>query len=512
MEVTALISFRAIASLSALLLLLGSCASAQLALEEENPTEVPESQEVRTVEIPSTPENSRHGYLLDDDRIPSISSCAEWNKFWDGAGPAASFAIAEKYPELEGLEVSTQIYLKNESLDPDQNGILCYDDSGLTEALPQDVNDPAKRLETDECKLRGHELGVGFPRPRGFLPSDGVVSAVMLFVEFQNVKVSEDIQEEARSYYEEFSNFMTVQSGGRQSWKFTVPNQVFSIDKNSSVYGADFSDPNFGNPDFTQYFRDAVRAADPFVDFSQFDVVYVIPPKQIGSSISYGPAFPRLYSGDITSDEGSIRAGATAGNDSRLGKNSEPWEWLAHETGHLYGLQHPLNEQGITDEFGRASASNVSLELWDLMTWMRSPSPDFWGWSRFWIGWLSDAQVYCTSKDLLADGLTIHLTFSDREQLPDEVSFVVIPLSSTRAIALESRNLYLDKRLLVEEVNIDRGEREGQIQIVPANDNKVEGWLDGSLSLGESLVHEGFEFKVTAESNVGVVVHISPAT
>lgn len=468
------------------------------------------SLRVNGVDIPQPPENSQHGYLVEDNRIPSITNCTEWKDFWDGRGPAASFAIAAQYPELEGLEVSTQIYLKNMHLDPDQNGVVCYDDLGITEILPKNINDSSKRVSTETCKLKSDQLGAGFPRPSGFLPPDGTVSAVMLFVEFKDVKVTEDIQVEARSYYQEFTEFMKRQSGGRQTWEFVVPEMVFSIDKESKVYRADFSNPNFGNPDFRQYFQDAVRAADPYVDFSQFDVVYVIPPREIGSSISYGPSFPRLDSGYITSDEGSILAGATAGNDSRLGANSEPWVWLAHETGHLYGLQHPLNEKGLTDVFGRSSGPNGSLELWDLMTWMRTPSPDFWAWSRFWIGWLSDEQVYCTSMDSLTSGVQIHLMFSDREQVGEQISYVVIPLSETRAVALEARNLSREGRLLVQEIDVEKGEREGQIRVIPANQRTIEGWLDGSASVGEKLHYEGLVFEVIGETELGLIVEVKP--
>ena len=514
MKAFSMSKFRVFSSLSVIVLFLAACASQEAPVPvevEESRPQVATPVESREIVIPNPPENSAHGYLLEDDRIPTLSTCEEWAEFWVGSGPAVSFAVAEKYPNVENLEVSTQIYLKNKNLDPDENGIICFEEIGLLESLPENVNDQSRRLATEECKLRSNELGAGFPRPAGYLPADGTISAVMLFVEFTNVKITESIEDEARSYYEKFSEFIDLQSGGRQKWEFTVPDRVFSINKSSEVYGTDSTKPNFGSPNFRQYFQDAVSAADPFVDFSEFDVVYVIPPKSIGNSIGYGPSFPNLSNGYITSDEGSIRAGATAGNDSRLGNNSEPWAWLAHETGHLYGLLHPLDEQGVTDEFGRMSASDVSLELWDLMTWMRSPSPDLWGWSKFWIGWLSDTQVYCASKASIGESVKIHLTFSDREQLVDEISFVVIPLTSTKAIAIEARNLSLETRTLVQEINVNRGEREGQIQIVPANERKVEGWLDGALAVGESAAHEGLKITVLGQTKDGVVIEISGA-
>lgn len=508
-------SGKVVALCLSLVFLLGACASnnpAPVAGEGADTSQALPETEPR---IPHPPENSDHGYLVEDSRIPTIATCAEWREFWVFSGPAVSFDVAAQFPDLVDLAVSTEIYLKNRQLDPDKNGVICLEEAParvVNDQLPANVNDASKRTSTDVCELQGPGLGVGFPRPEDFLPSEGLISAVMLFVEFTNVKIDEDIHQEAQSYYEEFSEFINRQSGGRQQWSFTVPDEIFSIDKNSSEYRADFTDPNFGNPDFASYLQDAIDAADKSVDFSRFDVVYVIPPKNIGSSISYGPAFPRLgLGGEFTSDEGPIQAAATAGNDSRLGNNSEPWVWLAHETGHLYGLSHPLDERDNTDEFGRGRPDATLPELYDLMTWMRSPSPDFWAWSKFWLGWLTGQQVYCTTASLLEDPTPIHLNFNDRPQRDEEVVMVAIPHSSTTATVVEARNLGGETRTLVYSVDTTRQDREGQIKVVAANQDRIDGWLDGGLRVGESLEHNGLIFSVRQDTSWGVLVEVSQA-
>lgn len=77
------------------------------------------------VEIPPTPENSNHGYLLEDDRIPRLFNCDEWDGFWVGLGPAISFKVVETIGDPR-IAVSTQIYLKNKHLDENQDGVICY--------------------------------------------------------------------------------------------------------------------------------------------------------------------------------------------------------------------------------------------------------------------------------------------------------------------------------------------------------------------------------------------------
>jgi hypothetical protein len=75
--------------------------------------------------VPSQDENSDHGYLLADSRIPRLATCDEWVNFWITEGPAVSFEVASVYDE-PNMAVSTQIYLKNKHLDKDKDGVLCF--------------------------------------------------------------------------------------------------------------------------------------------------------------------------------------------------------------------------------------------------------------------------------------------------------------------------------------------------------------------------------------------------
>lgn len=77
------------------------------------------------VEAPVFGENSDHDYLLDDNRIPRLDTCAEWDEFWVYEGPAVSFEVASRYDEPM-LAVSTQIYKKNLHLDSDSDGVICF--------------------------------------------------------------------------------------------------------------------------------------------------------------------------------------------------------------------------------------------------------------------------------------------------------------------------------------------------------------------------------------------------
>lgn len=77
------------------------------------------------VEAPWSAENTEHGYLLQDNRIPRLETCQEWEEFWLLEGPAVGFAAASAYEEVE-IAVSTQIYAKNQHLDSNLDGVICF--------------------------------------------------------------------------------------------------------------------------------------------------------------------------------------------------------------------------------------------------------------------------------------------------------------------------------------------------------------------------------------------------
>jgi M6 family metalloprotease-like protein len=127
-----------------------------------------------------------------------------------------------------------------------------------------------------------------------------------------------------------------------------------------------------------RYLRDAVAAADPHVDFSQIDVVYLAP----SSATSETQTSAILNGFGVRADGREIRlwipfpAGfSTAPGDPYL---------LLHETGHLLGLPD-LYLAGVGSSFHR----------WDLMA-ARWPA-ELLAWHRWKLGWLDAGQIVCVT-------------------------------------------------------------------------------------------------------------------
>ncbi|WP_457032500.1 M6 family metalloprotease domain-containing protein [Kitasatospora sp. P5_F3] len=131
------------------------------------------------------------------------------------------------------------------------------------------------------------------------------------------------------------------------------------------------------------YVRDAVAAADPYTDFSQYDMVYIVPPRS-ASAISFTPTY--LYdptTAGVTADGTRVKWAVTFGQDM--------WYWgpkiAAHETGHTFGLPDLYAFTG-TDQHAYVGG-------WDVMGRIGGPAPQYLGWEGWKLGWVDDSQVAC---------------------------------------------------------------------------------------------------------------------
>jgi M6 family metalloprotease-like protein len=127
-----------------------------------------------------------------------------------------------------------------------------------------------------------------------------------------------------------------------------------------------------------RYLADAVAAADPYVDFSKVDVVYLAPsagtPETATSAILNGFG--------VRADGREIRLWIPFGAGF-AGSSDDPY-LLLHETGHLLGLPDLYVRQAPT-----------TFHRWDLMA-ARWPA-ELLAWHRWKLGWLDDASIVCVT-------------------------------------------------------------------------------------------------------------------
>ncbi|NCW28859.1 MAG: hypothetical protein EBV98_00435, partial [Actinobacteria bacterium] len=118
---------------------------------ETSPQATIEAAEIIEVAIPDEPENSDHGYRnLDPDRIPSFGKCETFLGWWRRGPVAVSFEARDALG-LEDIAVSTQIYLKNQELDEDFDGVICADLQTVT-AGDQPGNENAPSVDAADSQ------------------------------------------------------------------------------------------------------------------------------------------------------------------------------------------------------------------------------------------------------------------------------------------------------------------------------------------------------------------------
>ncbi|WP_328721504.1 M6 family metalloprotease domain-containing protein [Streptomyces sp. NBC_00247] len=134
----------------------------------------------------------------------------------------------------------------------------------------------------------------------------------------------------------------------------------------------------------TSYLHDAIKAADPQIDFSAYDIVYLVADPDapgVDSDATKVVNFDR----PITADGTDIKRVVTVFEQHPPDRNV-----LAHETGHVFDLadlyHRPTDGKGDWDTY---------VGDWDVMGSQFGLAPDLFAWHKWKLGWLGDRQVVC---------------------------------------------------------------------------------------------------------------------
>ena len=345
----------------------------------------------------------------------------------------------------------------------------------------------------ETCKLpNGNRefASFGFPRLPNRLPSSGVINAAIIFVDFPDAvgTDSKSLKQVANNYINKFVQFYRAQSYGKVEFKFDFNPKYYRISKKTTSYQMNLRKGQDGRGTF-DYFRDAISAADSEYDFSNYQVVYVIP-SNTNREITYGPAIP---DSTAMSEDGPVPMGAVAGTDSRRRENSLEWSWLAHETGHLFGIEHPWR---ITSDAQGRTSQRSEAAVWDLMVNIGDGSTgDFLAWSRFLLGWIVDDQVVCFDATQKKPATTEFVITPAAPNDPRK-KLALIKTGENTAIAVEVRvNSGLNKfpksweGPIVYLVDTTKVSNEGATRLLSRDSRRSRDLLIGNLRRGQSVKH-----------------------
>jgi hypothetical protein len=178
-------------------------------------------------------------------------------------------------------------------------------------------------------------------------------------------------------------------------------------------------------PNGLKLWNDAMTQSDKIFDFTGVQTVNFVLPKGQNFITETSQGFPwDAAVKNLVTNEGSVSSFSIPGKFMDSDKKRY-WSYWMHEFGHAMALPH----------VGSSREPNPFLGL-DIMGNQDGESRELSGWMRFVAGWLSDERVYCQEFNKLksTDITLIPLNSSDKG-----IKMVVIPISETKAVVIESR-------------------------------------------------------------------------
>jgi len=392
----------------------------------------------------------------------------------------------------------------------------------LTNYIPAPASTSSPEIEitninqltnVNSCKLEnaGHNghFAVGFPMWAERAKLQGKLKVAIVPVDFPDLQDQgnplihfKNVLDLTKIYFERTAN-------NQATIEYVSPEKYIRMPRAIMDYGlsGDLFTGSFNGEPYWNYVREALRVTDPVIDFTGVSVVIVVTPPattkaMIGTFVAQ--ASERGQQNVMSTAEGSIYNYMIRGN----GKYPEDlWGWV-HEFGHMLGLSD------LRNVLNPANQNSSDLGFFDLMN--SSVLPELLFWERFTLGILQDDQVRCVTDSKV----TTHW-ISPIEEMSNRPKGVVIPLSRTKAVVIESRRrLGFDNRMKDETqgvlvYTVDTTIKYGlsPITIVPRNGSKDLTWrTDATLQLEDSLVIEGWKIEVIESGEFGDVIKVERTT
>ncbi|MEW2293532.1 M6 family metalloprotease domain-containing protein [Streptomyces sp. NPDC006743] len=242
----------------------------------------------------------------------------------------------------------------------------------------------AEPFSTTPCALRRtdahHSEGVDTWNPSYVRPA-GTLDAVMIFLSFPDAAPLTTPAELAADHFPATTRFYRQASYGRFTLRPHPLRHWIRMPRPSTAYAMH---RDWDAEDRAAYLRDAVAVADPEVDFSRYDIVYLVADPDAPGVDSDATKVINLNT-PLRADGTDIRRVVTV-----FERHPPDRLVLAHETGHVFDLpdlyHRPSDDKGDWDTY---------VGDWDLMGSQFALSPDLLAWHKWKLGWLDPRQVTC---------------------------------------------------------------------------------------------------------------------
>ncbi len=309
--------------------------------------------------------------------------------------------------------------------------------------------------------------------------------AVMICVDFPGLKGEDSEHPEPSFFYDLLAKdglaVFDAISFGKLRLQVDLVDHWFTMPKRDEEY---HMDRVITAETHRAYIQDAMDVSCQEVDYSQYDILYIVPVH--GSQVPYSPTMVSKNH-PISCASGQIGLAVTFGADmyKRKGK------LFAHETGHIYGLPDYYTYQ-VTE-----GAEGVMSHIgpWDLMGQIEGLAPDYLAYGKWRLGFLDDDQVVVARQA------------GEYQLTPLETAggckLVVIPLDAYHGYGVEYRTpagldaALPEDGLVVYRIDGTIASGQGCLTVIPPEPEKYlklrTDVPDGLVRAGDTVTRDGIQ-------------------
>ncbi|MFC8124628.1 M6 family metalloprotease domain-containing protein [Streptomyces sp. NPDC057302] len=287
----------------------------------------------------------------------------------------------------------------------------------------------ARATTLSPCMINGTmgvQMSEGMPTSAGYSRSTGTVRALNLMVDFSDAPGEGSALDRLAEFFPQTSDWFRTSSYGRLDYRPESPvADWLRMPKSFKQYGIERGAPF--DPGYRDLVKDIVAAADPQVDFREYDLVNILITPNAGPS-ALDTVLSVTFAGNT---EAPVADGVPVSNasfvysrqDDGSGSYRETgYRVLPHENGHVFGLPDLYTQEG-----------GGAVGHWDIMSEDWGANNDLLAWHKWKLGWLDDDQISCASNS----GTTEHTISPLPTSGGTKLAFV--PLSAARGYAVEVR-------------------------------------------------------------------------
>ena len=300
------------------------------------------------------------------------------------------------------------------------------------------VSAVTKTMDPASCKLpdRRDASLINAPRSLGFPINQtgskaiGTINLVVVAADFPNYVGKDSEIAKLEEQIKLFDEWLAFQSNGRlkASWQF--PKKFYRLPHAAADYGI----VGFTISTHVPLISDVVSVADPDVNFSNVDEMFVYMPDSLTDSEPGRNPFDGILSQfggtDVKAPEGTIKHVKGSGTVSKVqqyGFLPTLWALWGHDLLHTIGVE------------GHNPVEAFTLESEDYLDFVVS------AWNQWLLGWMTNEQIACIDK-ASANGNEVDLV--PLQSNTSGYRTAMVPISETRAIVVEShRNSGYGKNL-----------------------------------------------------------------